>query len=182
MNSLEIRAARNEADLTALVREFGHGALFYDRFRRHHAQAKRGHLLVAWQAGRPVGVVYLWLEKAEEPEIREHLPGVPLLMNLEVRDDQRGRGYGTELIKAAEGWLEEWLPHNRAKVNRVALGVGIDNLTAEKLYLHLGYEPWPRQELVSCRAFADPNKLEPCHILVRKLTRARHDPARVGEA
>jgi GNAT superfamily N-acetyltransferase len=166
MSSLEIRAARNEADLAALVRALGHGALFRDRFRRHSEQPKKGHLLIAWRAGRPVGVVYLWLEDAEEPEIRKHLPGVPLLMNLEVRDDQRGRGYGTELIKAAE----EWLPRNREHVDEVALAVGIGNLTAEKLYLHLGYEPWPPQEIVECCVFGKPGKYESCHILVRKLT------------
>ena len=99
MGNLRIRRAR-PADLDVLIRELGQGRFFDDRICR---QTKRlGMLLIAWQDDRPIGVIYLWLEDAEEAELREHLPGTPILNHLEIHPDHRGRGTGTKLIQAAE--------------------------------------------------------------------------------
>jgi hypothetical protein len=36
-----------------------------------------------------VANAYLWLEEAEEPELREYLPDVPLLTHVEIHEDYR---------------------------------------------------------------------------------------------
>src|SRR5215217_3366231 len=80
-------------------------------------EAGGGVLLVAWLDGWPVGDVFLSLGPADEPEVRRHLPGVPKLVHLE--DVARRLGHG-----------------------RIALGVGLDNRGARRLYERLGYIDW----------------------------------------
>ena len=67
--------------------------------------------------------------------------GVPRLDHLEVPGPFQGRGIGTALLGAAEGTARQ-LGHER-----IALGVGLDNPKARRLYERLGYpdgatEPW----------------------------------------
>ena len=86
MCGLRIRPAR-PGDLPSLVGRLGQEGYFADRLKRE--DAGRGVLLTAWRAGLVVGVVYLWLEPAEESEIRTHLPGTPLVTHLEIHPDHR---------------------------------------------------------------------------------------------
>ncbi|HJW63533.1 MAG TPA: GNAT family N-acetyltransferase, partial [Actinomycetes bacterium] len=60
----------------------GQRHFFTDRLARQ--QDGRGVLLVAWLDGRPVGDVFLDRGPADQPEVRHHLPGVPMLDHLEV--------------------------------------------------------------------------------------------------
>lgn len=155
----------HRTDLGDLTGALDHGPLFHDRFDRQ--QNGKGKLLMACRDGAVVGVVYLWLEPAEEPKIRKKLPGVPLLMHLEIRDDDRGRGYGTSLIYKAEDWLRE-----RGET-RLALAVDVANVEARNLYLRLGYELW-RYSTVRCREFVDPRRrtaarYEKCYVMVKDL-------------
>ena len=76
------------------------------------------------------------LSLADEPELRRHLPGVPLLNHLEVLPARQSRGIGTRIIAAAERTV-----HDLA-YRRLALGVGIDNPRARKLSERLGYVDW----------------------------------------
>jgi GNAT superfamily N-acetyltransferase len=170
MGRLHIREA-DPADLDALVGELGQRGYFADRLRRQDEGL--GVLLIAWDDGRPVGDVYLWLEPAEEAEIREHLPGVPLLNHLEIHVDHQSRGRGTELIKAAESRLAE-LGHDR-----VALAVEVTNEGAAKLYDRLGYREWPH-DVVECYPLSDGAGqvgVEVCRVLVKALTRERQPKA-----
>lgn len=162
MGNLNIRRAR-PTDLEVLIRELGQRRFFDDRVCR---QTKRlGMLLTAWRGIRPIGVIYLWLEDAEEAELREHLPGTPILNHLEIHPDHRGRGTGTRLIKAAERRLR------MLGFRQVALAVEITNGRAARLYRRLGYTEWPHPNL-RCYSLTDGDgerRVEICRIMVKPL-------------
>jgi GNAT superfamily N-acetyltransferase len=164
MGDLHIRRAR-PADLDVLIGELGQRRFFADRVSR---QAERlGMLLTAWRSTRPIGVLYLWLEDAEEAELRLHLPGTPILNHLEIHPDHRGGGAGTELITAAERRLR------MLGYGQVALAVEETNEAAARLYDRLGYKEWPHGE-VTCYSLTDGNGLrqvEICRIMVKALAR-----------
>ncbi|HEX2130330.1 MAG TPA: GNAT family N-acetyltransferase [Actinophytocola sp.] len=162
MRTLQIRVARS-AELATLTRELGQRPFFLDRLARQ--EDGRGLLLVAWHGDRPVGVVYLWWEPAEEPELRLHLPGTPLLTHLEVHADHRARGMGSALIEAAE---RELVRRGHAAV---ALAVEVTNDRAARLYRRLGYADWD-QPPIRCYSLTDGNgqrEVEICRILVKPL-------------
>jgi ribosomal protein S18 acetylase RimI-like enzyme len=161
VGNLHIRRAR-PADLDVLIRELGQRRFFDDRISRQ--RRRLGTLLTAWRAGFPVGVIYLWLERAEEAELREHLPGVPILTHLEVHPDHRGDGTGTRLIEAAERRLR------RLGFDQVALAVEVTNERAARLYERLGYGEWPHST-VRCYSLTDGNgrAVEICRIMVKRL-------------
>lgn len=126
-----------DADLSALAADFGPEGLYRDRLKR---QADDKGVLLTYRLhedGPPEGVIYVWLEPAEEDEVRARLPGVPLLMHLKVHHDRRGWGIGTALVDAAESFIIG------LGKDQVALGVDPGNVNAKSLYRHLGYEEWP---------------------------------------
>ena len=131
--NLEIRPG-TAADLPALVAALGERHWFADRLARQERGG--GMVLVAWLEGRPVGEVFLECEPATEPEVRRHLPGVPRLDHLEVPGPLWGRGIGTALIRAAEDTARQ------LGYDQIALGVGLDNSRARRLYERLGYADW----------------------------------------
>jgi GNAT superfamily N-acetyltransferase len=136
----EIRRG-SDADLHALVAVFrGERSYFGDCLAKQ--QAGGGVLLVAWLDGWPVGDVFLDRDPAEEPEIRRWLPGVPRLNHLEVLGPVQRRGIGTALLRAGEATARK-LGHRR-----VALGVGVDNPAARRLYERLGYTDWGHGSIV----------------------------------
>lgn len=134
MVGVKIQPAGDD-DLRALARSLGNRNLFIERLARQ--KRGRGLLLVAWLGSEPVGTIYLWLEPAEEPEIRERLPGAPLLHHLLVQAAHQKRGVGRALIAAAEDHLYS-LGHRI-----VALGVDPNNHAAIRMYERLGYVSWP---------------------------------------
>jgi ribosomal protein S18 acetylase RimI-like enzyme len=159
-----IRPARDE-DLAALVEELEQEEFFADRLARQ--AAGQGLLLTAWQEHRPIGDVYLWWEPAEEPEIRAHLPGVPLLNHLEVHPTFRKHGTGTRLTRAAERELAA------RDHRRVALAVEESNTDAMRLYERLDYREWAHRK-VTCLTHPENGRTrsaEICHVLVKDLSR-----------
>lgn len=120
--------------LEDLVAALGQREYFTDRFTRQNCG--KGVVLLAWLEGQVVGDVFLWCASADEPEVRAHLPGVPLLNHLEVLPDHRGRGIGTAIIATAEATAR------KIGYAQIALGVGLDNLSAYRLYASLGYANW----------------------------------------
>jgi GNAT superfamily N-acetyltransferase len=131
---MEIRPA-SAGDLEPLVAVFGAERRFFaDCLARQEAGG--GVLLVAWLEGWPVGDVFLQRDQADEPEVRRHLPGVAMLVHLEVLGPVQRRGIGTALIRAGEDTARR-LGHDR-----IALGVGLDNPGARRLYERLGYTDW----------------------------------------
>ncbi|MGW6445754.1 GNAT family N-acetyltransferase [Lentzea sp. NPDC055074] len=159
---MRIRPARPD-DLPSLARRLGQRRYFADRLDRQRDD--RGVLLTAWHGGEVIGVVYLWLEPAEEPEIRAHLPLTPLITHLEVHPDWQRKGVGTSLIRASERLLT-----SRGCAD-VALAVEVGNDDAERLYADLGFREWPH-ETVKCYAASDGNghrAVETCKVLVKEL-------------
>ena len=123
------------AELPALVEALGQRPFFADRLARQHTG--RGVLFVAWlDDHRPVGDVYLLREPADVPKVRLHLPGVPQLHHLEVVGPLQRRGIGTALIHAGEDTAR------RLGDEQLALGVGLANIHARRLYERLGYVDW----------------------------------------
>lgn len=166
-NAAGIRIRRADAsELPVIGKAMGQGHFFADRLRRQ--EEGHGLLLVAWFGDSPVGDVYVWLAPPEGPEIRERLPGVPLLNHLEVHPEYRGRGIGTEIMSEAEEVVAA------RGYERLALGVDPHNEDAMRLYKRLGYVAWPYPEIKTlgeefredgtCRRIP-----ETCHVLVKYL-------------
>ncbi|GAA4508838.1 MULTISPECIES: GNAT family N-acetyltransferase [Nonomuraea] len=169
MLHVRIRAAVH-GDLVALVNSLGQEPYFRERLAGQ--REKHGVLLVAWDGFTPIGDVYLWLDPAEEPEVRERLPGVPLLTHLEVAPEHRNQRIGTRLMGAAERRLRE-LGHDR-----VALGVDPRNRRVWPLYRRLGYVEWPHPPVPTTRRIYLPGgRVEQvpdvCRILVKDLREPR---------
>ena len=167
MSPVDVRVA-SWADLAPLMAALGQERYFADRLARQ--DSGRGMLLVALLDGRPVGGVYLWLEPAEEADVRRYLPGVPLLGHLEVLPELRGRRIGTEIMRVAEERLRR-LGHER-----VALGVDMDNHRAAALYERLGYSHWGYAPADTSQEVYHPDGRvervpEKCYILVKDLSR-----------
>jgi GNAT superfamily N-acetyltransferase len=168
MSDLEIRPARAD-DLIALTRSRGQRRFFADCLARQ--EDGRGLLLTAWLNSEPIGGIYLRFEPADEPEIRDRLPGIPLLNRLQVVTAHRNRGIGTTILGAAEQVLTE-MGHER-----VALAVELGNEGAATLYQRLGYEvwPWPPVWCANKEPLPDGGRDdgEWCDVLVKRL-RDRH--------
>ncbi|SNS64786.1 Acetyltransferase (GNAT) family protein [Asanoa hainanensis] len=126
------------SDVDGLVALLGQRAFFTETLARPPAD---GVLLVGVLDGQPVGDVWVSFSRAPEAEVNRYLPGVPMLVHLEVVSVLRGRGYGTALVGAAED-----LVRSRGYA-RVVLGVGIDNPGARRLYERLGYAEWPHGQI-----------------------------------
>jgi GNAT superfamily N-acetyltransferase len=161
------------SDLRALAGGMSRLRLLRDRLKRRDAGG--GELLVAVRGRIPVGHIYVWTDPAEEPELREHLSGVPLIMNLWVHEDHRRRGVGRRLVDAAEAWLYE-----RGYL-QVALGVEPGNTDATRLYLALDYDPWPHPDVKTEReeflANGDRVRIpETCAVLVKNIQAPRPTP------
>jgi GNAT superfamily N-acetyltransferase len=164
----ELRIRRgSDADLDPLVAVF-RGERFYFGDCLAKQQAGGGVLLVAWLDGWPVGDVFLDRGPADEPEIRRWLPGVPRLNHLEVLGPVQRRGIGTALIRAGEATACT-LGHRR-----IALGVGLDNPDARRLYERLGYTDWGHGSIVGTyqdrdRAGPPVTLTETIDVLVKRL-------------
>ncbi|NMO52920.1 GNAT family N-acetyltransferase [Actinoplanes sp. TBRC 11911] len=163
IDAIEIRPA-DEGDLSAFATDPDFG-LLPERLDRRAAE--KGELLVAREGGVPVGHVYIWDERADEPELRKHLGDTPLIMNLWVQEDRRRRGVGSKLMTKAEDWARE-----RGHL-LVALGVLPDNDAAIKLYLGRGYREWEHGEVKTHHDhYIDGDHFETseiCVIFVKKL-------------
>lgn len=169
IRGLSIRRA-SAGDLPALARAFGQHHYFADRVRRQ--EAERGVLLLAWLRGVPVGDLYVWWERPEEPEIAERLPDVPLLNHLEVGPPYRNKGIGTRILLAAETLLI----HRGHE--RVALGVEPSNEDAIRLYERLGYARWPYPDVpTTYEEFLDDGRRlrhpDSCAVFVKELSTKR---------
>jgi GNAT superfamily N-acetyltransferase len=162
MNDLVVKVAA-PADLEPLISVLGDPTYYADWLYRQYAGL--GELLIAFLDDRPVGAIYLWLEDADEPEIREHLPGVPLLRHLRVLRPHQRQRIGTTLIDVAETRLRI-LGHTE-----VALAVDVTNVDAARLYHRLGYQDWNLGE-ISCNPLATTNgssSPDVCSVLVKAL-------------
>ncbi|MEV5971232.1 GNAT family N-acetyltransferase [Streptomyces sp. NPDC051921] len=135
MDRTEIRPCRAE-DLPLLDRHLptpGAPTRHADRLARQDAGL--GTYLIAWRDGLPAGNGQVRWDGCAAPEVRAAVADCPELNGLDVREDLRGQGLGTALIRAAEGLSRE---RGRALLG---LGVAHDNPRAAALYARLGYAP-----------------------------------------
>jgi GNAT superfamily N-acetyltransferase len=137
---MEIRACA-DSELPALLATLGQRQFFADCLAGQRAGG--GVLLVAWVGGTAVGDVFLGRHPAEEAEVRRWLPGVPRLIHLEVLGPFQRRGIGSALVRAGED-IARRLGHDR-----IALGVGLDNPGARRLYERLGFTAWGHGPIVT---------------------------------
>ena len=163
MSEPDIREA-DDTDLVPLVKHLGQPGYFADRLAK---QANgEGLLLVAWSDDHPIGDVYLWLAAAEEPEIRDRLPNIPLLTHLEVHHEHRNQGCGSALVIAAERELT-----GRGR-DRVVLAIEQHNDGVAGFYSRRGYREWPFG-FVPCLTHpedGEPRVVEICRIMVKGLS------------
>ena len=100
--------------------------------------------LVAWLGGELVGALHVSWAGADEPEVRAHLPGVPILHRLRIRADLRRRGYGGQLLEDAERRLRKD-GHSRVAAG-ITTGATVDRNAEElvvRFYGRHGYGEWP---------------------------------------
>jgi ribosomal protein S18 acetylase RimI-like enzyme len=124
--------------------------------------------IVAWLGTVPVGhVLVRW--QPDEP-LRSALPGIPAIESLWVKPGHESQGIGSRLMDRAEDLARE------RGYDRVALGVGIENGRARRLYEHRGYREagiersrveWPYLD----ERGEERTEGETCTYLVRTLTR-----------
>ena len=124
-----------EQDVLDCVRSTADLRFFLDRL--HADVPVRGQVFLAFDGADLVGHVYLRIEDAEETELRDLLPGAPLLQRLRVFQGHRGKGFGRELVAAAEETARQF-GHQL-----IALGVDVPRPEPIGFYLHIGYQEWP---------------------------------------
>ena len=137
--NVDVRPATVE-DMSALERVLGVEDVRFYRRQLHQP----GVVLVAWLGGDLVGALHVSWAGADEPEVRAHLPGVPILHRLRVRADLRRRGYGGQLLEDAERRLRKD-GHARV-IAGITTGVNIDRKAEElvvRFYGRHGYREWP---------------------------------------
>lgn len=117
--------------------------IFENRFRLQAAGLCE--ILLAFRHERPVGMVVISWNVADEPEVREHLAGVPIIFHLFVAPALRHNGIGRRLLRDAEDRLRKY-GHDR-----VLVGVDEPNQNAFALYRELGYVRAARPELSGLR-------------------------------
>lgn len=132
MTDVDIRPCTDQ-DLEALRSRWPAAG---DVHGKHHARQSAGHAtyLVAWRGDEPLGSGMVQWDGCVGPAAREAFPDAVEINHLQVREEFRGQGVGGLLVRAAED-----LAARRGRT-QVALGVGVDNPDAERLYLRLGYE------------------------------------------
>jgi GNAT superfamily N-acetyltransferase len=169
--AVRIRAARR-ADLGLLLEALGEEHYVYFRDVFHVQEEGLGRILFAFdeEGGTLVGGVLASWAGPHEKEIQEHLLGVPMIAHLHVARPSRGRGYGRQLLMAAEHVLREqgheW----------VLIGVNSDNHSARALYLHLGYEPARHPDLRSIDPLDETQRFD---VYVARLDRVLPPPSRL---
>nr|BFE64910.1 hypothetical protein GCM10020063_094360 [Dactylosporangium thailandense] len=160
-----VRPAR-KADLPRRVAAFEQRRYFARCLAR---QFELGILLAAVTAEEAiVASTYLRLAPAEEWQLREWLPKVPVLSHVEVAPDYRGNGVGTAIIQAAEAEARARQRH------RIVLGVRPGDRAAYGRYERLGYADWGRGRINALVVEYDDEGVrsvgtEPCLIMIKNL-------------
>lgn len=125
-----------ETDISSLVAIKGTGTEVIHQDRLRDAQDASFQYLVLLAEERVVGFACLvyrrpayWSDATDE----DHLPQI---VDLQIEESQRGRGYGSAFIRLLEKLAAE------AGSTHLYVGVDpVDNPRAHALYLRLGYQP-----------------------------------------
>ena len=154
---IQLRTARLPQDVDTIVSLYLQSATFHSdlvpgRYSVPEASALReqlqtveasgnAHLLALAEDenGYVVGLVVASVVPVQEGLMRSAGP-ILSISDIVVTDTARGRGYGRQLLEAAEGWGRQ------QGAREVALSVDPANQVALRLYDHAGYRP-VRQEM-----------------------------------
>jgi GNAT superfamily N-acetyltransferase len=163
----QIRACTAD-DVAVLERVAPTGRNQWHARKFERQQAGAGTYLIAWtETGEPVAHCEVRWDGCASPTVQAAYPECPEINGLRVyRDELRGRGIGSALIRTAES-----LAHARA-YEWIGLGVADDNPRAARLYARLGYVA--RRRYVDVWTFVDDNGTphtyrHPCTFLVKEL-------------
>jgi ribosomal protein S18 acetylase RimI-like enzyme len=104
------------------------------------AQQAMGNLdyVVAWREDNPLGRGTILWHGYVIPELAEEFPQTPVIRSVEVKEEFRGIGIGTSIVRELE---------QRAFLfgfTAISLGVMPDNTLARRLWRRLGYAEWDR--------------------------------------
>jgi GNAT superfamily N-acetyltransferase len=89
---------------------------------------------IAWRGDRPVGHVLVRWSGTDTPSVRALVADCPDVEDLFVAPDLRSRGFGTQLLEAAE------LLVRNSGYERIGLSVGLENPRALALYARRGFQ------------------------------------------
>jgi GNAT superfamily N-acetyltransferase len=150
------------------MRKIGHVLGANQAFFYLKRLSQRALVLSAWLDDQPIGAICLSFDKADEPEITRHLPGVPLLYRLHVTEDRRNEGVGTQLLRWAERVAAV------CGFTKLAFGVDLHNQRAMNLYSRLGYTEWEFGQIDTMReTYSDDGRLvslpDRCLIFVKEI-------------
>jgi GNAT superfamily N-acetyltransferase len=89
--------------------------------------------ILGYEAGRLVGIVTIrWHPRY--PLVRER--GIPLIQNVEIRYEDRGRGLGDQMLARAEEEIAR-----RSPIAGLVVGISQDYGPAQRLYAKRGFVP-----------------------------------------
>jgi ribosomal protein S18 acetylase RimI-like enzyme len=109
----------------------GDDAIIEDHFQEHENAAST--TILGYEAGRLVGIVTIrW--NCRYPLFRQR--GIPLIQNIEIRYEDRGRGLGDQMLERAEEEIA-----CRAPVAGLVVGISEDYGPAQRLYAKRGFIP-----------------------------------------
>lgn len=131
---LVVRACE-EGDVEVLERDLPTGEARVHAAHWHASRSSGSTYLTAWVDGVARGVAVLNWEGPVGSEAAQTFRGVPEITHMQVAAAARGQGVGTRLVETAEAMAKA------AGLDRVAIGVSVDNVAARRLYERLGYAP-----------------------------------------
>lgn len=163
---VDVRPLRAD-EVARLTSALGQPRFFNEHFQRQSLGA--GVILVAWDGPQPIGDVWVLYPPVDDVPVREKLPGVPMLVHLEVLPGRQNNGIGTEIVEAAQQHCVQ------RGFDSLALAVGTDNPEAQRLYERLGFVDWNAGEITVGWEHPLPNGSLvpvslPCNVLVRPIT------------
>jgi GNAT superfamily N-acetyltransferase len=121
-------------DELGLVEEhLAHGTAGKHRARLDAQEDGAVVYVIAWLGDRPIGHVLVKWQGASTEAVRSLVGDCPDVEDLFVAPDVRGRGFGTQLLEAAE------LLARNSGYDRIGLSVGVGNPRARALYERRGF-------------------------------------------
>lgn len=137
-----------EGDVEVLERDLPTGAAQIHVAHWHAARSGESTYLTAWVDDVARGVAVVNWKAPVGSKAAQTFRGVSEVAHLQVAAAARGQGVGTRLIETAEALAEA------AGLDRIAIGVSVENIAARRLYERLGYGPTGIRE-VSRYAYVD---------------------------
>lgn len=135
MENIEIKPA-TESDLSLLDHYLPSEIPDFHKSKITEQKEGKGLWLIAWNNRKPVARGQLQWEGSKRESVRQYVKDTPQIDSLEVVEEFRGKGIGTEVIKVMEEKTRE------KGFKQIGMAVEIENEGAIRLYEKLGYKNW----------------------------------------